>query len=65
MTIELTEERVIPKKMHPNNGLLVEHLARYKFASQYAKGRVLDLACGVGYGAEVLLAIGEGNCRTY
>ena len=60
MTIELTEERVIPKKMHPNNGLLVEHLARYKFASQYAKGRILDLACGVGYGAEVLLAMGEG-----
>ena len=60
MSLELTEERVIPKKMHPDNGLLIEHLARYKFASRYAQGRVLDFACGVGYGAEVLLAIGEG-----
>ncbi|MFO7819052.1 MAG: methyltransferase domain-containing protein [Halanaerobacter sp.] len=60
MEIELTEERVIPKKMHPENGLLIEHLARYKFASQYSNGRVLDFACGVGYGAEVLLAMGEG-----
>lgn len=58
--MELTEERVIPKKMNPNNGLLIEHLARYKFASRYAKGRVLDFACGVGYGTEVLMAIGEG-----
>ncbi len=60
MNLELTEERVIPKKMNENNGLLVEHLARYKFASRYAQGRVLDIACGVGYGAETLLAIGEG-----
>ncbi|MGM0501420.1 MAG: class I SAM-dependent methyltransferase [Bacillota bacterium] len=60
MDIELTEERVIPKKMHPDNGLLIEHIARYKFASNYTKGRVLDFACGVGYGAEVLLAMGEG-----
>ena len=60
MNLELTEERVIPKKMHPENGLLIEHIARYKFASKYAQGRVLDFACGVGYGAEVLLAMGEG-----
>lgn len=60
MSLELTEERVIPKKMHPNNGLLIEHVSRYKFASRYAQGRVLDFACGVGYGAEILLAIGEG-----
>ncbi|AGB40164.1 methyltransferase family protein [Halobacteroides halobius DSM 5150] len=58
--MKLTEERVIPKKMNPNNGLLIEHIARYKFASKYTRGRVLDFACGVGYGAEVLLAMGEG-----
>ncbi|GAB6099811.1 hypothetical protein JCM16358_16900 [Halanaerocella petrolearia] len=58
--MELTEERVIPKKMNSNNGLLVEHIARYKFASDYTQGRVLDFSCGVGYGAEVLLAMGEG-----
>ena len=60
MNLELTEERVIPEKMNPENGLLIEHIARYKFASQYAQGRVLDFACGVGYGSEVLLAMGEG-----
>ena len=60
MSLELTEERVIPKKMHPENGLLIEHIARYKFASEYSEGRILDFACGVGYGAEVLLAMGEG-----
>ena len=60
MDLELTTERVIPEKMHPENGLLIEHLARYKFASDYTSGRVLDFACGVGYGAEVLLAMGEG-----
>ncbi|WP_408955470.1 class I SAM-dependent methyltransferase [Natroniella sp. ANB-PHB2] len=59
MTLEMTEERVMPKEMNPNNGLLKEHLARYKFASNYTQGRVLDLACGVGYGTEILLAQGE------
>ncbi|WP_027339573.1 class I SAM-dependent methyltransferase [Halonatronum saccharophilum] len=58
--MEFTGERVIPKKMNPKNGLLIEHIARYKFASMYTKGRVLDLACGVGYGAEILMAMGEG-----
>ncbi|MCK8824882.1 class I SAM-dependent methyltransferase [Fuchsiella alkaliacetigena] len=58
--LELTEERVIPKKMNPENGLLIEHQARYRFASQYCQGRVLDIACGVGYGTEMLLALGEG-----
>ncbi|MCK8816981.1 class I SAM-dependent methyltransferase [Natroniella sulfidigena] len=59
MDLELTDERVMPKKMNPNNGLLKEHIVRYEFASNYAQGRVLDLACGVGYGTEVLLAQGE------
>ncbi|WP_459838474.1 class I SAM-dependent methyltransferase [Halanaerobaculum tunisiense] len=58
--MELTNERVIPKQMSQDNGLLIEHIARYKFASRYTQGRVLDFACGVGYGAEVLLAMGEG-----
>ncbi len=58
--MDLTGERVIPKQMNPKNGLLIEHVARYKFASEYAQGRVLDFACGVGYGIEVLLAMGEG-----
>lgn len=30
------------------------HLARYKFASAFAKGRVLDVPCGSGYGTKLL-----------
>jgi ubiquinone/menaquinone biosynthesis C-methylase UbiE len=33
------------------------HLARYEFAARVARpGRLLDLACGVGYGTQHLLA---------
>ena len=31
-----------------------EHLHRYRFVAQYARGRVLDIACGTGYGASIL-----------
>lgn len=53
--MKYTGERVIPKLMNPKNGLLIEHIARYEFANSLCKGRVLDLACGVGYGSEILL----------
>ncbi|MCP3029430.1 bifunctional 2-polyprenyl-6-hydroxyphenol methylase/3-demethylubiquinol 3-O-methyltransferase UbiG [Halobacillus sp. A5] len=49
--LEDTGERVIPKEMDAMNGLLLEHVARYHFSEPYIKGRVLDIACGVGYGA--------------
>lgn len=52
--IEYTGERVIPDKMKPTNGLLLEHLARYHFSYLYTKGRVLDFACGSGYGTHML-----------
>lgn len=48
-------ERVIPKNLNPRDGTLLEHIARYQFARDYAHGRVLDLACGVGYGSAYLL----------
>jgi SAM-dependent methyltransferase len=36
-----------------------EHLARYQFASQYVRGaRVLDIACGAGYGSWILAQSG-------
>ncbi|UFJ39472.1 class I SAM-dependent methyltransferase [Brevibacillus humidisoli] len=52
--LKLTGERVIPELMKPTNGLLLEHLARYYFATPYVEGRVLDLACGVGYGTHMM-----------
>ncbi len=52
--IEDTGERVIPKLMDPMNNLLLEHIARYQFALPYLKGRVLDMACGAGYGTHMI-----------
>ena len=38
------------------------HYARYRFASQYAKGKsVLDIACGVGYGSHQLALAGASS----
>ncbi|WP_202080174.1 class I SAM-dependent methyltransferase [Caldalkalibacillus salinus] len=52
--LEYTGERVIPEMMKPTNGMLLEHIARYYFAAPYTKGRVLDYACGVGYGIHMV-----------
>jgi ubiquinone/menaquinone biosynthesis C-methylase UbiE len=39
-----------------------EHLARYAWAAQFATGkRVLDAACGAGYGSAMLLAAGAAE----
>ncbi|WP_353048301.1 class I SAM-dependent methyltransferase [Planococcus sp. ISL-110] len=40
--------------MNPLNGLLLEHIARYQFAIDYAGGRILDIACGAGYGSQLI-----------
>ncbi|MFS0674842.1 class I SAM-dependent methyltransferase [Ornithinibacillus sp. 179-J 7C1 HS] len=49
-----TGERVIPEKMKVLNGLLIEHIARYHFATEYVYGRVLDFASGSGYGSHIM-----------
>ena len=35
------------------------HLRRYEIAHRYARGRLLDIACGVGYGAALLNSHGQ------
>ena len=53
--LEFTGERVIPGKPELQF-LLQEHVVRYLFASQQVKNRiVLDVACGTGYGSNLLL----------
>jgi len=51
--MKFTGERIVPGQVEPD--LLNEHLARYYFALQFVKGkRVLDAACGSGYGSAML-----------
>ena len=54
---EFTGERVIPGLVDAD--LFNEHQARYRFASRFVQpgGRVLDAACGAGYGAAELGAV--------
>lgn len=54
-----TGERIIPEKMKITNELLIEHVARYHFASHYVHGNVLDFACGSGYGTHIIAK----NCK--
>jgi len=52
-TLEFTGERFVPGKTDPQ--LALEHYHRYLFALPYVKGkRVLDIACGEGYGSALL-----------
>jgi len=37
---------------------LAEHMARYAFAKKHTVGKVADMACGTGYGSEMLEADG-------
>lgn len=61
--MEFTRERLYPE-LTPDQikFVLYEHLARYDFACQYVKDqRVLDAACGSGYGSKILLEKGKAN----
>ena len=50
------DERLVPDDAVEAS--LQEHLARYRFAKERARGRVLDVACGTGYGTAMLGAVG-------
>jgi ubiquinone/menaquinone biosynthesis C-methylase UbiE len=57
---QFTGERVVegstPKR------IWLDHVARYKFASNYIKGRkVLDISCGTGYGSKILYDAGAAK----
>lgn len=56
--LAFTGERMIPG--HVDADLYQEHLARYIFAEQLARGKhVLDAACGAGYGSHRLAQLAE------
>ncbi len=56
-------ERLVPDRVgeHEITGreTLALHLERYAFAAEHAGGRVLDAACGVGYGTRLLRDRGD------
>jgi 2-polyprenyl-3-methyl-5-hydroxy-6-metoxy-1,4-benzoquinol methylase len=55
--LEHTGERMVPEESHP--GCFWEHIYRYRFATDFVGGkRVLDIACGEGYGTDALLKAG-------
>jgi SAM-dependent methyltransferase len=56
--LEPTGERLVPDRQQ-GELVLAEHLARYRLAAQLAPGRrVLDAACGEGYGLALMAAAG-------
>lgn len=58
--MEYTGERLVPEKA--DSRTFWEHIYRYRFATQFAKGRrVLDIACGEGYGSAALLQAGAAS----
>lgn len=51
--ITITGERVVLGTANPRNE--TDHLDRYRFSAEYVEGkRVLDVACGSGYGTHLL-----------
>ena len=51
-----TGERLIigDKECDEDSDIYQEHIERYKFAAEFVQGRVLDIACGSGYGSKML-----------
>lgn len=60
MKVEGPVERIYPGlNLDINSNLYREHAARYEFAAMYTKGKkVLDMACGSGYGSRILCDLG-------
>lgn len=46
-----------PFNLHDEN--TVKHVARYRFASDFVRGNILDCACGSGYGSKMLSVHGR------
>jgi len=58
--IIFTGERAIPLDLGTPSDVMEEHWARYKHAIQFVKDKkVLDVACGAGYGSDLLSKTAE------
>lgn len=50
-------QRIVPDELPAGTtgrDTLALHVARYELAARHARGRILDLACGVGYGTRLV-----------
>lgn len=57
--MKFTGERMIPS-INKEEDIYFEHIARYIFAAQFVQNKIaLDIACGSGYGSEILLSRGK------
>lgn len=60
------EERVLPDKSGLASWLRRQHLARYRWVSQWVSGRrVIDVASGLGYGSLEMLRAGAVSVAGY
>ena len=60
LVLDPTDERMIPESA--GAGTFWEHIYRYAFACRHVEGkRVLDIACGEGYGSSALQKAGAAN----
>jgi len=60
LALEDTGERMVPESSGKDT--FWEHVYRYGFATRFVRGkRVLDIACGEGYGAAALQKAGAAN----
>ncbi|MCC7206206.1 MAG: class I SAM-dependent methyltransferase, partial [Anaerolineae bacterium] len=58
ITRDFLDERLAPE-LEPDTLQYFDHVRRYLVAQMYVQGKiVLDLACGTGYGADILLNCG-------
>ncbi len=58
--MEFTGERVVPDKMAVDILTYTQHLTRYVFALNFCAGaRVLDVACGAGYGLDLISSVAK------
>lgn len=63
MSIPFTGERFVPGHSLPN--MAADHFSRYEFAAGFVAGkRVVDIACGTGYGSALLAAAKADRFRS-
>jgi SAM-dependent methyltransferase len=57
-------ERLVPTEIDGSDDAAAKqyriHVERYEFAAKFVAGRVLDCACGVGYGSNILVGANPG-----